>query len=279
MQIPAALQEHWRRDPEWLARLPLLVAECAEAWGLTLEEPYETPRSLVIPAGEVVLKLNAPSHDEATNEAAALECWDGRGAAKVVARDDARGAFLLERCRPGTTLHDTDEDPVAVVMGLLPALWVTPGEPHDFLSIADEAQSWSEEIAHYYEAGEHPFDPMLLWLALDIFRTAPPDADELVNQDLHAWNILRAEREPWLVIDPKPAVGEREVGAVALLRNAAWDGGPTEVRRWLDALCELGLDRGRLQGWGVAHTLAWGWDPDGHWSPNQIEAAKAIFAA
>jgi streptomycin 6-kinase len=75
----------------------------------------------------------------------------------------------------------------------------------------------------------------------------------LVNQDLHGGNVLRAEREPWLVIDPKPLVGEREIDGVGLLRNA---GSRTSVRRWLDAFGELGLDRERAHGWGVAHAIA-----------------------
>jgi hypothetical protein len=33
----------------------------------------------------------------------------------------------------------------------------------------------------------------------------------LLNQDLHFGNVLAAEREPWLVIDPKPLAGERDV--------------------------------------------------------------------
>ena len=43
-------------------RCPDLVAECAEQWELELETPMDTPHSLVVPAGDVVLKLNAPSH-------------------------------------------------------------------------------------------------------------------------------------------------------------------------------------------------------------------------
>jgi streptomycin 6-kinase len=30
----------------------------------------------------------------------------------------------------------------------------------------------------------------------------------LLATDLHAGNALRAEREPWLVIDPKPFLGD-----------------------------------------------------------------------
>jgi streptomycin 6-kinase len=30
----------------------------------------------------------------------------------------------------------------------------------------------------------------------------------IVNWDLHLQNVLSAEREPWLLIDPKPLVGD-----------------------------------------------------------------------
>jgi streptomycin 6-kinase len=96
---------------------------------------------------------------------------------------------------------------------------------------------------------------------------------------LHGGNVLRTAREPWLVVDPKPLVGEREANGVALLRNAAFSGGVALVRDWLKMLTELGLDRERLRGWGVAHALAWGWSDDGGWSPRQVDAARSIFGA
>jgi streptomycin 6-kinase len=271
VRIPRALADEWRREPAWLADLPRLAAECAEQWGLELEEPVDTPHSLVVPAGDVVLKLNAPSHFEADHEADALACWDGRGAVRLVARDDGRRAFVCERCRPGTELWDADADEQEVIAGLLPVLMLEPGPARRFRLLADEAERWAEEVPREYEAGGRPFERSLLDLAVDVFRSVDRSASSLVNQDLHGGNVLRAEREPWLVIDPKPLVGEPEVNGVGLLRNAE----PAGVRRWLDALAELGLDRERLRGWGVAHALAWGWDDEG-WSPWSIEAARAI---
>src|SRR5262245_14261613 len=122
MELPRALVDEWQHEPDWLASLPALVADCAEHWSLTLEEPVDTAHALVVPAGEVVLKLNAPSHFEADHEAEALERWAGDGTARVVARDDARRAYLCERCRPGTTLSDAGVDPVPIVTTLLPRL-------------------------------------------------------------------------------------------------------------------------------------------------------------
>jgi aminoglycoside phosphotransferase (APT) family kinase protein len=41
----------------------------------------------------------------------------------------------------------------------------------------------------------------------------------MLATDLHAGNVLRAEREPWLVIDPKPVVGDRSYDATQHLLN------------------------------------------------------------
>jgi streptomycin 6-kinase len=273
VRIPRTLADEWRREPAWLFDLPRLAAECADQWGLELEEPVDTPHSLVVPAGDVVLKLNAPSHFEADHEADALACWNGAGAVRLVERDDARRAFICERCRPGTQLWDARAHEPHVVAGLLPRLLVEPGR-HPFRLLADEAERWAEEVPREYEASGRPFERSLLDFALDVFRSADRSATVLVNQDLHGGNVLRAEREPWLVIDPKPLVGEPEANGVGLLRNAE----PSAVRRWLDVLADLGLDRERLRGWGVAHALAWGWDDEG-WSPWAIEAALAIRAS
>ena len=244
-----------------------------------LEEPIDTPHSLVVPAGDAVLKVNAPSHFEADHEAETLERWGGDGAVRLLARDDARRALLIERCRPGTPLWDIDLDAQAVVCTLLPRLWGQPQEPHPFRRLLDEANRWVEDVPRRYELASEPFEKSLLSFAVDVFRSADGAAGCLVNQDLHGGNVLRAQREPWLVIDPKPLVGEREANAVGLLRNSAVDGGTAAVRRWLDVLGALGLDRDRTHGWGVAHALAWGWDEERGWSERSVHAARTIFAA
>lgn len=48
-------------------------------------------------------------------------------------------------------------------------------------------------------------------------RTAP--ANVLLVTDLHVGNVLRAQREPWLVIDPKPFVGDPAYDATQHLFN------------------------------------------------------------
>jgi streptomycin 6-kinase len=276
--IPPTLAAEWRREPEWLAALPRLAAECADRWDLTLEEPFDTPRSLVIPAGDVVLKLNAPSHREAEREADALAAWAGRGAVRLVDRDDDRRALLVERCTPGTPLSDS-HDEHAVVAALLPRLQIEPRAPHSFALLADEARRWVDEIPRRYELAGRSFEPALVAVAVDVVGSVDRGARWLVNQDLHGGNILRAAREPWLVIDPKPLVGEVEANAVGLLRNAAWRDGTAAVRRWLDVLEELDFERTRTRDWGIAHALAWGWHEERGWSAKSLAAARTIAAA
>jgi streptomycin 6-kinase len=277
VRIPRALTDEWRHEPDWLAALPEIVAECARQWSLELEEPVDTPRSLVVPAGDAVLKLNAPSHFEADHESDALERWDGAGAVQLLARDDEKRAFLCERCRPGTTLWDAGADEPAVVAPLLARLSMRVLEPHPFRLLADEAARWADELPRRNALSGGALEPALVDYALDVFRTVDGGAANLANQDLHGANLLQAEREPWLVIDPKPLVGEPELDAVGLLKNAVWRG--QSLVRWLDVLTALGLDRERMRGWGVAHALAWAWDRDGSWSGRELAAARAILAA
>jgi streptomycin 6-kinase len=273
MELPRPLVETWSHEPEWLADLPGLVEECAEQWGLVLEPPIESAGSLVVPAENVVLKLNAPSHVESDTEPDALELWNGTGAVLLVARDDERRALLLERCVPGTELWHADADEVQVISSLLPRLQVELRNEGPFRTLADEAERWAEEVPARYDDAGRPFERELLDAALDVYRTVDRAAMRLVNQDLHGGNILRAEREPWLVIDPKPLVGERELEATGLLRNAR------DVSRWLDALTDLAFDRARARGWGVAHNLAWAWDERRGWLEQHVDEARRILNA
>ena len=80
----------------------------------------------------------------------------------------------------------------------------------------------------------------------------------LVHQDLHGDNVLAAQREPWLVIDPKPLAGEREFSARADRPLVELGHGRRDVLYRLDRLTASSeLDRDRALGWTVAQTVAW----------------------
>jgi streptomycin 6-kinase len=223
-----------------------LAADVAERWNLRLGEPYPPGAVGYVVRAELedgtpaVLKLNPGGDRESEQEADALERWDGDGAVRLLDRDDERRALLLERCEPGTPLSQGADDPLGVLIGLLPRLWK---DATGFHTLADEVAWWGLEG----EVGE---------LARELAATQ--DELVLVHQDLHGDNVLASQREPWLVIDPKPLAAEREYSVAPIVRSCELGHSKEAALARLDRLCgELGLDRERARGWTVVQTMAW----------------------
>ena len=189
-------------------------------------------------------------HHEAEQEADALERWDGDGAVQLLARDDERHAILLERCEPGSFLSQAT-DPVGVLIELLPRLWRS-GD--GFLPLA----GGDGDLGRAHARGARPQVPRRRARHY-IGELAPTQGEQvLVNQDLHGENVLAAQREPWLVIDPKPLAGEREFSVASIVRSSELGHSKRDVLYRLDRLCsELDLDRERAKGWTIAQTIAW----------------------
>jgi streptomycin 6-kinase len=269
----------------WLEQLPRLVSECSEQWSLRLGEPFPYAyASLALPArpadgGEAVLKICFP-HRESEHEGDALACWNGNGAVQLLAHDRGRWALLIERCRPGTHLRELEADAALdVIVGLLPRLWVSANAP--FRPLAEEAAWWAGYLPDKWQRAGRPFEKALLDAAVGALRELPPTQGEqvLLHQDLHADNVLRAEREPWLVIDPKPLLGEREFGIAPLVRAYELGHSRSHVHRRLDRLtAELDLDRDRARAWALGQTLAWAWENDEP-LPGHVETARWLLQA
>jgi streptomycin 6-kinase len=252
------------------------VRECAEQWRLELEEPFEYAfASLAIPAGDAVLKIQFPDR-ESEHEAEALRVWDGEGAVRLLDHDPERHALLLERARPGTALaHVRPDEALDVVADLLPRLWKPAGAP--FRTVADEAAWWVSYLPEEWEQAGRPFERSLLDAAIEALVELSATQGELVlvHQDLHSDNILRAEREPWLVIDPKPLLAEREFSVTAIVRGYELGHSKHDLLHRLDRLTsELGLDRDRARRWTVGQTIAWG---VAH--PNHVQTARWLLEA
>ena len=199
----------------WLEQLPRAVLELESRWSLSLGQPFcsENRCSWVAPAelggGErAVLKLGMP-HMEAAHEIEALRFWDGEPTVRLLEADAGLHAMLLERCEPGTALRDVPEpEQDVVIAGLLRRLWRQPSQPHPFRPLTEMLAFWAEETM---AAVPRWVDRGLVGAGLDLFEELPRQSpnDVLLATDLHAGNVLRARREPWLVIDPKPFVGDQ----------------------------------------------------------------------
>ena len=168
---------------------------------------------------QAVLKVQQP-HRESEHEAAALELWDGDGAIRLLDSEPEEHALLLERCVPGTPLSAVGgEAALDVFVELLPRLWKPAGAP--FGTLAAEAAWWADSLEETWERFARPFERRLLDAALEALLELPRTQGQqvLLHQDLHGDNVLAAQREPWLAIDPKPLVGEREFGIAPVVRS------------------------------------------------------------
>src|SRR4051794_3733877 len=209
----------------WLASVPLIIGECSERWRLSVGEPFAYASSSLVlrvtreDGTPAALKIAWP-HREATHEAAALRTWDGDGAVRLLEHDPERSVMLLERAVPGTPLKTLAEDDALDAMrDLLPRLWKPAGGP--FTTLAAEAAWWREYLPRVWKLAREPFERRLLDAAVEVLDELPTTQGPqvLLHQDLHADNVLRAERQPWLAIDPKPLLGEREFGIAAIVRG------------------------------------------------------------
>jgi len=234
---------------------------------LSVGEPFvSSGTALVVPVrrrdgSAAVLKVDRP-HRESEHETAALARWAGDGAVRLLAVDSGGDALLIERCEPGTPLAAVDPDAaVGILVDLLPRLWTPAGPP--FRTLDDEAAHWARSLTDRWEGAGRPFERRLLDAALEQMRVLAPSQEDrvLVHQDLHAGNVLRARREPWLVIDPKPLLAERAFAVAPIVRGPELGAGRRSVLRRLDRLTgELGLDRRRAAGWTLAQTVAWAFE-------------------
>ena len=242
------------------------VKDVQQRRSLTLGEPFQPggQTAWVAPArteagGDLVLKVGW-RHAEAMHEADGLRTWAGAGAVRLhaTANIDDAVALLIERCVPGTTLGSRPEaEQDAVIASLLPRLWheVTPGHP--FRPLKDMCEAWADEFETEVAARPVPLDPGLAHEGIGLFRTLAATAERnvLLCTDLHAQNVLASQREPWLMIDPKPYVGDPTYDALQHILNCdqRLQADPAGLVRHMADL--LGLDGDRLLLWLFARCV------------------------
>ncbi|TCO44348.1 streptomycin 6-kinase [Kribbella antiqua] len=239
----------------WLAELPGIVAELMERWGCKPDGPVVHGRvGVVVPVQDAVIKVSFP-HPGNVHEPDAFTAWDGQGAVRLYERDDERFAMLLERVHPSTLAELGAGDEIAAVAGSLSRRLSIPAPP-ELPRLADQADSWEDELrrgaADFPDALPAAVVEAALAVVDELGRSQP---DLLLHGDFHPRNILRAEREPWLAVDPKGYVGDPAYDGGTLLKPRALaliDSADLTkaLQRELDVFAEAAeLDRERVRRW------------------------------
>lgn len=276
MDVPAGLEA--RRElglfwGAWLDRLPRLVDDLVEEWDLSIDgTTLHGFCSLVVPVrtgtGEgAALKVTFDGDEESEHEGLALQRWAGEGAVRLKRADPHRRALLLERLHARDLGDSWDIEACEVVAGLCTRLHVPA--PPQLRRVTSYVARWAADLRTL--GHDHPLPRRLVDQGLslaDDLVTDPATDGVMVHGDLHYANVLAADREPWLVIDPKPMSGDPHYEPAPMLWNR-WDeltspGGPgirDGVRRRFHALVDAGgLDEDRARAWVVVRTvLSAGW--------------------
>jgi streptomycin 6-kinase len=276
---------------KWIEALPAAVAALADRWGLTLGRSYGGGSHALVLAvtradGTPALLKVPVRDDENAAEAAALACYRGDGAALLYDSDPATGALLLERLEPGTPLrdHPDHEEAIDIACALLRRLRRPVPSGHPFPLVRELLRRWGEEL----KAIETRHPEALGWPERDEFASSlpalaiPEGAEVLVNRDANMGNVFAAQREPWLLIDPKPMVGETSFDGgwllVDLLRPAP--GRATARRLAVRMGARLGAPADRVRAWAFVRAVESAyWELGSGGDPTVYRAIAAALSA
>ncbi|NBE53224.1 aminoglycoside phosphotransferase family protein [Streptomyces boluensis] len=256
----------------WLDELPALLQAALERRELTLERVLapggrSSLAALVHRAdGTPALLRLAPPTARPDAAAAALACWDGWGACRLLEGPlDGDGALVLERLHAEVSLRSLAEAKALLeAAGTVRKLWVEPPAGHAFDTVAERTAGFGGALDAVAEA-----DAALRGL-VDAARAARDEllAVEsellLLHGDFRQGKVLSGERTPWLAVGPHPVVGERAYDLAGLVLDRLDDlvassaGASTGRRRVTKLADSLELDRDRVRGWTLFRAVASG---------------------
>jgi len=293
--VPAEVLAFAERGPDWAAfvdRLPHLVRDLLAEWRLELDGPPGWGYcSLVLPVlrdGErAVLKLAFPDV-ESEHEALGLQRLAGDGAVRLLAADPRRRALLLERLHAIDLASVPVLEACEVVAGLYARIHVPP--PPQLRSVAAYLDRWTPQLRSLPRDAPVPHRLVEQTLSLASDLLVDDAGGVMLHGDLHYENVLSADREPWLVIDPKPMRGDRHYEPAPMLWNrweeavASGDVRSSLRQRFHTLVDVAGLDEELARDWVVVrmvYNAIWELedrprDPDRDWLTRCVTIAKAV---
>lgn len=272
------VEVHGELGRAWLDVLPALLAEMAGRWNLRIGPAvdrlsYNFVCAAVRADGSPAMFKAGVPDSALTSDIEALSAYGGRGAARLLERDEEAGVMLLERVEPGTTLlsllqsqHDEWATDVAasVMRNLHSAKDILPTN-YPFRTV----DSWAVGLGRLratFGGSTGPFPPEIVERAEGLFKDllATANGPVLLHGDLHHENILESRDRGYLAIDPEGVIGEPAFEAGAYLRNPLpdilnEDSVSFHLRRIKQLADGMGVDRERVRDWAVAQAVLSGW--------------------
>lgn len=271
----------------WVSGLPAVAGDLLRRWELRADGTIRSGEAgVVVPVRRAdgtpaVVKFQEP-RAETSAAILGLTRWDGQGIVRLLDSDVEQGAMLLERLHGEHSLESVEDDDEAIgVVGRLLTRLHRPPAPEGLPTLAavlggmlDEAPAAMRSLGRDDRSRLHRWTRMVAELGTST-------GTRLLHWDLHYGNVLSADREPWLAIDPEPLVGDPGFDLWPALDSGWSSSGTTEdasriVRRRFDILTEmLSLDRSQAARLTIARLLQNSlWDiADGH---DAVSAAAGI---
>ncbi|MFD5702810.1 aminoglycoside phosphotransferase family protein [Streptomyces lasiicapitis] len=274
----------------FIAALPARVAEFVDRWELeVVGDSMYGMAALVLPVRRAdgsgaVVKFQVLD-EETEGEPVGLRIWNGDGAVRLLDHDAETGTMLLERAKDGSELSTYAEagraetrKAIIVIAELLARLTAVPAPP-GMRTLGDIAGQMLDDTPAALKALRDPAERALIARCADAVREVVGEpGDRMLHWDLHFDNVLAADREPWLAIDPKPLAGDPGFDLWPALDNLFE---ADEVLWRFDAMTEvLGLDRERARAWTLGRVLQNAlWDiEDGRPLPaDHVEVARRLL--
>ncbi len=294
IDLPDGVRAMAARGPQWqdwVDRLPRLLRAQLDDWELTLDgDPMHGFCSVVLPVrtrdrGAAVLKVALPD-EESEHEHLALRRWGGNGAVRLLRAEPHRRALLLERLHTRDLNALWDIEACEIVASLYRRIHV-PALPQ-LRPLSGFVERWTADLTALPRNAPVPRRMVEQAITLGAELSAEPASSAtLIHSDLHYDNVLRAEREPWLVIDPKPVNGDPHYEIAPMLWNR-WDELSGYVRdgvrrRFYTLVDTAELDVDRARAWVIVramHNAMWELTeqdkPDADWLTTCVTMAKAV---
>ena len=172
---------------------------------------------------------------------------------RLLRADPRHRVVLVERARGASLESLPDGRACEIVAGLLSRLHV-PALPQ-LASLSELVGKWTTEFGELPRSAPLPrrLVEQAITLGTDLV-TGPADADRVLHGDLHYDKVLAGEREPWLVVAPRPINGDPHYELAPMLLHR-WNELTGNVRdgvrfRFHTLVDGAGLDEERARAWG-----------------------------